>query len=87
MTRDGEFWTLRTHSGDRAGDAWVSTLEEENPIDFVIANHYTSTHPASPFVNRLLLSRFTPDGRVSVMNGEATIRRGGETETFRLGRT
>ena len=84
MARDGEFWSLWTEFGDRAGEAWVSTLEEENPIDFGIANHYTSTHSASPFLDRLMLSRFTEDGRVSVMNREATIRSRGETKIFAL---
>jgi N-hydroxyarylamine O-acetyltransferase len=82
MVRDGDFWILRTRIGAGAGDAWVSTLEEERPIDFAVANHYTATHSDSPFVNRLMLSRFTPEGRVSAMNREATIRRAGETESF-----
>jgi len=85
MARDGNFWALRTTVAGEARDAWVSTLERDHPADFVVANHYTATHPASPFVNRLMLSRFTADGRVSVLNRDATIRKGGETRTFLLG--
>jgi N-hydroxyarylamine O-acetyltransferase len=84
MTRDGAFWVLKTQFGERAGNAWASTLEEDHAIDFAIANHYTSTHPASPFRNRLMLSLFTPEGRVSVMNRDAAIRRGAETKRFQL---
>ncbi len=84
MARDGNLWALRTVIGGEACDAWIATLEQEYPVDFVVANHYTATHPASPFVNRLMLSRFTPEGRVSVMNRDATIRTGAETKTFAL---
>jgi N-hydroxyarylamine O-acetyltransferase len=84
MARDGDVWTLRTRIAGETRDAWVSTLERDCQADFVVANHYTATHPASPFVNRLMLSRFTPDGRVSVMNRDATIRVGAETRTFPL---
>ena len=84
MARDGDVWVLRTWAGDKAIDAWVSTLEVDNPIDFVIANYFTATHPQSLFVNRLILSRFTSEGRVTVMNRDATIRRGAETQTFQL---
>ncbi len=84
MMRDGDLWVLRTRVGGEARDAWVSTLERDHPADFVVANHYTATHPGSPFVNRLMLSRFTPEGRVSVMNRDATIRGASGTRTFAL---
>jgi N-hydroxyarylamine O-acetyltransferase len=84
MVRDGRHWTLRTRSDGHTVDAWVSTLEPENPIDFEVANHYTSTHPASPFVNRLMLRALTGDGRVAVMNREVTVRRADRVETLQL---
>ena len=59
MARDGDHWILRTLIAGEARDAWVSTLERDGPADFVVANHYTATHPASPFVNRLMASRRT----------------------------
>jgi N-hydroxyarylamine O-acetyltransferase len=80
MARDGDDWFLRTQTGN----AWVSTLEADNPIDFEIANYYTATHPSSPFRNRLMLSRFTQDGRISVMNRDVTLRHGAQTQTFQL---
>ncbi len=84
MARDGDDWALRTLIAGEPRNSWVSTLERDCPADFVVANHYTATHPASPFVNRLMLSRFTSDGRVSLMNRDATIRKGDETQTFPL---
>ncbi len=70
MHRDGGHWLLRTRTHGRDVDGWISTLEQDNLVDFEMANHYTATHPASPFVNRLLLRALTGDGRVSVMNRE-----------------
>ena len=63
---------------------WVSSLERDNPVDFEMANHYTSTHPSSPFTQRLMARVFTPDGKVSVMNRDVTIVRGAETHTLQL---
>jgi N-hydroxyarylamine O-acetyltransferase len=84
MAKDGPNWWLRTHTGDGSSDVWASTLEEEYPIDFEMANHYTATHPRSPFVNRLMMSVFKPDGRVTVMNRDVTIRRGAKAHESQL---
>ena len=84
MVRDGNRWLLRAHTDDKEVDAWVSTLEEDNPADFAMGNHYTSTYPASPFVNRILLRALTPEGRVSVMNRDVTVRRGSVSESTKL---
>ena len=40
--------------------------------DFEVANHYTATHPASPFVDRIMLRAFTA-GAVTVMNRDVTL--------------
>jgi N-hydroxyarylamine O-acetyltransferase len=73
LVRDGPFYMMRAQVNDKNGDTWVTTLEEENPVDFEIGNHFTSTHPASAFVNRIMMSAVTPEGRVTIMNREATI--------------
>jgi N-hydroxyarylamine O-acetyltransferase len=84
MTKDGPYWWMRTRAGDGSSDVWVSTLEEEYPIDFEMANHYTASHPRSPFVNRLMMSVFRPDGRITMMNRDVTIRRGATTHKSQL---
>jgi N-hydroxyarylamine O-acetyltransferase len=75
MTRDGDLWLLRARSADKTIDAWVSTLEEDHPVDFEMANHYIATHLESPFVNRILMRALTRNGRVTVMNRDVTIWR------------
>lgn len=92
--REGdELWSIRTEdrrrvlqmeSPERRLDAWIAGFDEDNWIDFEVANHWCSTHPASPFVNRLMLRAMIPGGRLTVMNRDATIRANGATERFEL---
>ncbi|HXQ22427.1 MAG TPA: arylamine N-acetyltransferase [Candidatus Acidoferrales bacterium] len=84
MVRDGRHWILRTYLDGKTVDAWVSTLEQENAADFEMGNHFTATHPTSPFVNRILMRALAPDGRVTVMNRDVTVARGRETRSTQL---
>ncbi len=70
-------WVLEAEIGGVMAPLWMSTLEPESPIDFVMANHFTSTWPESAFVQRLMLRAITADGRVSVMNRDVTVARDG----------
>jgi N-hydroxyarylamine O-acetyltransferase len=82
--RDGE-WLLEAQIGGAMSPLWMSTLEPESPIDFVVGNHFTSTWPQSPFVQRLMLRALTPDGRrVSVMNRDVTVAQNGTFEKSQL---
>ncbi len=84
LARNGDDWILRTERDGKPFDAWVSTLERDHPVDFEMANHFTATHPDSPFVNMIMMSRFTEDGRVSVMNRDVTVGGGVRSEARRL---
>jgi N-hydroxyarylamine O-acetyltransferase len=84
MQRDGDYWIMRTRSEDKPLDCWFTTLERDNPVDFEMGNHYTSTYPASPFVNRIMVRALTADGRASLMNRDVTIRKGSETRRSQL---
>lgn len=75
MVRDGKRWMLRVQVGESPRDAWVTTLEQDNPADFEMGNHFTATHPASPFVNRIMISALTEEGRVTLINRDAKIWR------------
>ena len=84
MTRDEDHWTLRARTHDKVVDCWVSPLDSDNLVDFELGNHYTSTHPASPFVSRIMLRALTRDGRVGVMNRDLTIWRANEPTTAQI---
>lgn len=85
--REGdELWSIRTEdrrqvlqveSPERRIDAWIAGFDEDNWVDFEVANHWFSTHPASPMVNRLMVRAMIPGGRLTVMNRDATIRANG----------
>jgi N-hydroxyarylamine O-acetyltransferase len=84
LVRNGRHWTLRAKIGDEARDAWISTMEPANLVDFEIANYYMSTHPKSGMAGLLMMCALKPDGRVTVLNRELTIRHAGERRSTQL---
>lgn len=57
LTVEGDLWTL----SQKTIDGWVpqhaSDDEPQLLIDFVVAHHYVSTHPNSPFSTKLVVMR------------------------------
>lgn len=84
MEHDGHFWTMCARVKGEVTRAWVSTLEDENHGDVEAGNHFVSTWPNSLFLQRLMLRALTPQGRVTVMNADATVWRGDEAEHLPL---
>lgn len=86
LQQEGHYWWLRTLDQGAPADAWVGTLDVENPQDFDMGNHYTATHPNSGFRQRIMLRAFAPDeGLVTVANRSVTMRQHGEVvRTFEL---
>ncbi len=82
LVRDGADHALEVRTADGGWRRlWVSSLERDIPVDFEMANHFTSTHPSSPFTQRLMAQAFTPGGRVTVSNRDVTITERGQTHT------
>ena len=76
LLREGGLVYHQVQFGNEWHDVCEFTLEQMPPIDRVVANWYTSTHPASHFKNRLLVARALPDGaRATLLNRELTVRR------------
>jgi len=80
MVRNGGEWVLEASIDGRPTPLWSSTFEPAQPVDFVMANHFVSTFPSSPFVMNLMVRALTPHGEVSAMNQALTIRREGREE-------
>lgn len=79
--REGGVWSLRSWSPDGWSDLYAFTLEPQRPIDYVVHNHYTATHPASPFVGRMVAMRTEAEVRHLLHGRElTTIRSDGSTE-------
>jgi N-hydroxyarylamine O-acetyltransferase len=75
VPRDDE-WVLEATIDGSEVPLWTSALAPAEPVDFVMANHFVSTFPLSPFVTNLMLRAFSPRGRVSMMNRDLTVRDG-----------
>ena len=59
---------------------YAFTLEEHFPVDYELANYFTSTHPASRFVQALVVARPGDGCRYSLYNREFGVRRGDDVE-------
>jgi N-hydroxyarylamine O-acetyltransferase len=55
-------------------DMYRFTLDPTPPIDYIVGNWYTATHPASRFTNDLLIQLATPTGRTTLFNTTLTER-------------
>ncbi|AUS80729.1 arylamine N-acetyltransferase [Actinoalloteichus sp. AHMU CJ021] len=69
ITREQGMWVL----SKKTAEGWESmhALDDtpQLPIDYVVANHYTATHPKSPFTYRLVVMR-TEAGRTRQLVGD-----------------
>ncbi len=57
LLEDAGLWTLQLRQADGWGDAYRFNLEPWLPIDYEVANHFTSTHPRSHFTQGPILVR------------------------------
>lgn len=74
LDRDGGgFWRLRGKTREGWVDEYAFTLEPQRLVDYVVFNHYTSTHPGSPFVRQPVALRKTPDWQYALRGSEFTI--------------
>ncbi|MGE0547335.1 MAG: arylamine N-acetyltransferase [Kofleriaceae bacterium] len=60
---------------------YMFTREPHHPIDFEVANHYTSTHPQSRFTLGPSVALTTDTGRITYRAGEFTERVGDRVTT------
>lgn len=74
LTRQGTWTLLEAQLPDRWHPLYMLSPEPALEADYVAANWYTSTHPASGFRRELRVARTAPDGRTTLMNNRLTIR-------------
>lgn len=87
-TAVAEEWTLHERPARDAdwADLHTFTLDPRYAIDWVVGNHYVSTHPRSPFVRRPVVQRTGPDVRQGLYGTAwvTTDRAGGGRRTREL---
>jgi len=76
IQRRGRGLMLQASDGGAWADVYQVDPDEAAPVDWEVANWFTSTHPQSRFRQNLIVARNLPDGRCSILNRELTIRRG-----------
>ncbi|GAA3746089.1 N-hydroxyarylamine O-acetyltransferase [Spinactinospora alkalitolerans] len=67
-----EEWVLRSLHADGWFDLHAFTLAPWYSVDYAVVNHYTSTHPRSPFVGRIAVQRTGADARHTLTGTELT---------------
>jgi N-hydroxyarylamine O-acetyltransferase len=82
----GDEFTLQAKSGDDWQSIYRLSPHPRLAVDYEVANWFTATHPASPFVSNLIVARPGPEGtRNTLFNGRVTVRRPGDpAERFML---
>jgi N-hydroxyarylamine O-acetyltransferase len=81
LRREGDLRVLEGNTGGGWADLYAFTLEPHFPVDFEMANHFTSTHPRSAFVLHLTVQRSWPERRVILRNRDLSVRENGVTRT------
>jgi N-hydroxyarylamine O-acetyltransferase len=78
LSRDGESWLLQAPQEQGWQNLYTFTLEPQFPIDFEVANYFTSTHPESHFVRSLTAQRATLEARYTLRGPGVTVEEGGK---------
>lgn len=77
---EGE-WALRSARPDGWVDLYRFDLARHYPADYAVQNHYTATHPDSPFVSKVVAQRTAADARYGLRGTQLWITSGdGATE-------
>ena len=84
LIREGDDWILCVTRNGGETRGWISTMEEEYPVDFEMMQHYLVTHPASFYTHNLVATALTKEGFVNIMNQEASIVRNGSAQPAHL---
>jgi N-hydroxyarylamine O-acetyltransferase len=85
LVRDGDIYETQFRLRDEWAPMYRFTLAPLTPVDFEMANWFTSTHPRALFVRNLLVARVVGETRVNLRNNELAIRRlDGSVEHRRL---
>ncbi|APC14904.1 arylamine N-acetyltransferase [Pseudomonas frederiksbergensis] len=83
ITRQGDSYTLRAKVAGEWQAMYVFDLQRQEGVDYEMGNWYVSTHPESPFLQRLMVARTGPETRYTLNNGSYAIHRMGSASERR----
>jgi N-hydroxyarylamine O-acetyltransferase len=84
VVSEGMVRVLQSRYRDEWRDLYAFTLVPAYPIDFEVANHFTSTHPGSPFLRTLTAQIAGPGARHVLRGRKYCIRRAEGEEIHEL---
>jgi N-hydroxyarylamine O-acetyltransferase len=77
LTRVGDEFVMQARLGADWQSLYRFDRQEQHPIDYELANWYTSTHPRSFFVNGLMVARPDHDRRYTLRNTDLSVYHSG----------
>ncbi|MBO1335796.1 arylamine N-acetyltransferase [Streptomyces sp. VRA16 Mangrove soil] len=80
-------WVLRGLHTDGWRDLYAFTLEGRHPVDYMVMNHYTTTHPRSSFIRRPVVQYATAAERRLLTGRDLVIERPDGSRSERTVRT
>lgn len=81
IDKQGDGYMLQANVAGEWRSMYLFDLQRQEDIDFTIGNWYVSTHPQSPFANRLMVARTGEGWRKTLNNGSFAVHRmGAESE-------
>jgi N-hydroxyarylamine O-acetyltransferase len=87
LVEEGDGYVLQSLRERQWTDLYVFTLEPQYPVDFEMANHYTSTYPGSRFVQMLVVQKMTPEARTFLLNRKLFVDTGTNVDVRLLAET
>ena len=74
LTRTEHLFSLHVKQPTGWRCAYVFNLESQVPSDYELANWYTSTNPAAPFMGTLIMERLARDRRYKLANNRLIVQ-------------
>jgi N-hydroxyarylamine O-acetyltransferase len=82
LDREGDLFVVRSLHSDSWLDLYAFDLQPQLPVDYEMANHFTSTSPGSTFVKHVTVQRPDPDERLVLWERSFVVQRvGGNKQT------
>ncbi|THA57177.1 arylamine N-acetyltransferase [Streptomyces sp. A1136] len=69
---EGDVLVLRRSCEGIRQDLYAFTPQPYHPVDYVVLNHYSSSHPRSAFLGKVIVQRPGEDVRVALLGRELT---------------
>ena len=83
LLRDKDVWKVQGLVQGEWRPVYRFDMQVQHPIDYEVANHFTSSHPTSRFIGNLICARSPSDRRINLLNRQLTMHRLGEASVRR----